>query len=114
MGEEPEPSCVGHRGHDVGGAQPVVVDLLLQAEGEVVIAARGRHLFADAHQHPTVVALAAAPPGLERVVVGEQHGVDARVRRGRGDLLDRAGAVGVQGMGVHDAAEIGRGHRREP
>src|SRR4029079_1644051 len=53
------------------------VDLLVDAEREEVVAVGGRDLFADEDEHVVVPALLAAALGLERVVVGEQHYVDA-------------------------------------
>ena len=84
-----------------------MVDLLLEAEGEVVVLAPRRDLFAHAHEDRAVPALLAAPARFQGVVVREQDDVGARPRRRGGDLGDRARAVGIRRVAVDDAGEVG-------
>ena len=114
MGEEAEAPGLGDGRDDLGGFQAAVVDLLVDPEGEVVVALPRGDLLADAHQHAPVVALATPPAGLERVVISQQYDIDTGAGRLRGDLLDGAGPVGVHRMGVDHACDVDGRHAREP
>ena len=91
------------------GVEPAVAHVLVEAEREVVVAAERRHLLADQQQHVAVPALLAGLLRAERVVVGEQHHVGARPRRGPRDLRHRAGAVRVRRVDVGHAGEVVHG-----
>ena len=73
------PPAAGDGGADLPLRPPRVGDLLVEPEHEQVPRLR-RHLVADEQQHAAAPALLAAPAGLERVVIGEQHAVRARPR----------------------------------
>ena len=103
---EPEPAGIPHRAGDAARVQAAVPDLRVDPEGEVVVAPERRDLLARQQQHVAVPALLAAPPGLERVVVGEQHDVRPRPRSGARDLGHRAGPVGMGRVKVDHTGEV--------
>ena len=77
MGREPESAGVAHGPADACGVEPPVVDLLLDAERQVVVAPGGE-TSSPTSTSTFVPALLAAAARLERVVVGEQHHVGTR------------------------------------
>ena len=85
MGREREPARGADRAQDALGAEPVV-DLVVHAEGQAVVAPRRRDLLAHEQQHAVVPALVALALGLERVVVGEHHHVHPGAAPGPHDL----------------------------
>src|SRR4051812_19250610 len=84
----------------------VPVDLALDSECEEMVPIGGGDLLADEQKNVVVPALLAAPLCLQRVVVCQQHHVDAGTLRGVGDLRDAPRAVGVGGVNVDDAGEV--------
>ena len=103
---EADPARVCDRPADRVCVEALVVDRLVEPEREQVVAPPRRHLDAREQQHVAVPALLAAPPGLERVVVGQQHDVHLRAPARAGDLPDRAGAVRVGRVEMDDAGEV--------
>ena len=106
VGGEAEPAGGAHRRADAGGVELRVVDLLVDPEGEVVVAPPRRDLLAHEQQHVAVPALLAVALGRERVVVGQQHHVRAGAPPRPGDLRHRAGAVGVGRVQVDHAGQV--------
>src|SRR4051812_13988322 len=105
MRREAKAALLLHRRADAGG-RLAALHLALDAEREEVVAAAGRDLLADEDERRSVPALLALAPRGQRVVVGEQHHVHAVAGGGRRDLRDRAGAVRVRRVDVHDAAHV--------
>ena len=106
MRREPEPSGGGNRAADLGGRAVAPAHRLVDAEGEVVVLAPGRHLLAHQQEDAVVPALVPARLGLERVVVGEQHHVRPGAFRRPEDLGHRPGPVREGGVQVDDAREV--------
>ena len=106
MRGEAEAAAAAHHCHDRGRAQPAMVDLLIQAEREVVVATERAHLVADQNERTSMPTLLARAARGEGVVVCEQHHVRGRLLRGPRDLGHGAGAVGVGGVQVHHTREI--------
>ena len=79
---------------------------LIDPERQVVVAPERRDLVARQQQHVAVPALLAAPPRLERVVVGEQHHVRPRPRRRAGDLGHRPGPVRIGRVEMDHTGEV--------
>ena len=104
-----EPAGRPDRAQDALGVEPVV-DLGVHAEGQAVVAPRGRDLLAHQQEHAVVPALVALAPGLERVVVGEHHHVHPGAAAGPDDLAHGAGAVRVERVQVDHAGQVV--HRR--
>jgi hypothetical protein len=105
MGREPQPSGVAHRGRDLERRAPVVGDLLVDAEREVMTLL-GADLGADQDAYPVVAALPAVAPGGERVVIGQQHSIGAGRRGRRDDLPDAGRAVRVRAVYVDHARHV--------
>jgi hypothetical protein len=103
---EAETAGVADRPADPTGVEAAVADLLVDAEGEIVVSPQRRHLLPDEHEHVAVPALLAMTLRRERVVVGEQHHVHLRPRGGARDLAHGACAVRMGGMQVDDAGEV--------
>ena len=106
MRGEAEAARVAHRPRDPAGVEAAVADHLVDAEGQVVVLAERRDLLAGEQEHVAVPALLAAPLGLQRVVVGEQHHVGLRARRRPRDLGHGSGPVGVCRVQVDHAGEV--------
>ena len=109
MGGESEAARIAHSATDAGGVEARVVDLVVEAEGEVVVAPARRDLLAHQHEHVVVPALLAAPLGLERVVVGEEDHVGLGALRGARDLGNGAGPVRVERVEVDHAGQVVQG-----
>ncbi len=109
MGGEPEAARVAHRAADAGGVEALVVDLVVEAEGQVVVAPARGDLLAHQHEDVVVPALLAAPLGLECVVVCEQDHVGLGAPRRARDLGNRSGPVRVERVEVDHAGEVVQG-----
>ena len=109
VGRERETARRADCAQDAVGVE-LVVDLGVHAEGQAVVAPRGRDLLAHQQQHAVVPALVALPLGLERVVVGEHHHVHPGAAAGPHDLAHRAGAVRMERVQVDHAGQVV--HRR--
>ena len=103
---EADPARVGDRPADRVRVEALMVDRLVEPEREQVVAPPRRHLDAREQQHLAVPALLAAPPRLERVVVGQQHDVHLRAPARAGYLPDGAGAVRVGRVQMDHAGEV--------
>ena len=106
MRGEAEAARVADRPRDPAGVEAAVADLLVDPERQVVVAPERRDLLARQQQHVAVPALLAAPPRLERVVIGEQHHVGLRAGRRPRDLGHRPGPVRVRRVQVDHAGEV--------
>ena len=109
MGGESEAARIAHRATDAGGVEALVVDLVVEAEGEVVVAPARGDLLAHKDQHVVVPALLAAPLGLERVVVCEEDHVGVGAPRRARDLGNGPGPVRVERVEVDYAGEVVQG-----
>lgn len=105
VGREAEAADRRDRRDDVVLGGPGVVDLVLDAEDQVVAAGRG-DLFPDEEEHVSVPALEVPSLGRKRVVVGEQHGVDSGVARRLDYLRNARRPVGEGRVDVDDAGEV--------
>jgi hypothetical protein len=105
MRSEAEPALSFDRLTDLLRGLPALLDHPVDPEGEVVVLVR-RDLLADQQQHVVVPALLPVISRRQRVVVGEQHDVDAGLRRGSHDLRHRAGPIGPGRVDVDDASQI--------
>jgi hypothetical protein len=103
---EPEPAGVADRSRDRAGVAAAMAHVLLDAEGQVVVAAERRDLIAREQEHVAVPALLPEPPGRERVVVREQYDIRARPRGRAGDLRDRAGPVRMGRVEMDHRGEV--------
>jgi hypothetical protein len=105
MGGEAHPSGVPHRLGNVKRGAAGVLDLAVDAEGQVV-AARRADLGPHQHDHVAVSALQTVAARAERVVIGHEQQVCARIRRGADELGDRRRAVRVGRVHVHHARDV--------
>jgi hypothetical protein len=106
---EAEAARVPHRARDRARVEAAMADLLVDSEGQVVVAPERRDLLTGQEQDVAVPALLAAPLRLERVVVGQEHHVRPRPRGRARDLGHRPGPVRVRRVDVGHAGEVVHG-----
>ena len=104
--DEAEAARVGDRARDVRLGHALVLDLLVDPEGEVVAAAR-RHLDTHAQEDRAVPALEPVVLGAQGVVIGEEDDVELR-RLAAASISSgmRRRAVGVVRVEVNCAGQI--------